>query len=110
MRKSNNARTFLTVIMTSLALLTVCGKAEAATLVSEFIKDPVLRKKTMVACAANPGEMENKPDCINASNAQAKISLSFSHGKELSLCYRDKKSNSVPDSKCVDDFFAKQAK
>ncbi|WP_354677415.1 EexN family lipoprotein [Cupriavidus plantarum] len=44
--------------------------------VSDFAKDPALRKRVLLECHDNPGQLRNDPNCINAEKAAVSALLS----------------------------------
>lgn len=44
--------------------------------VSDFAKDPALRKRVLLECHDNPGQLRNDPNCINAEKAAVSAFLS----------------------------------
>ena len=110
MRIATKTHLFLLISLTFVGLLAACSKTDAATLVADFVKDPMLLKKTVAACEQNPGELAKTPNCVNANSANAHILLAKYTHTGVVACFKTKNYDAAPNIKCIDDYFAKNTK
>lgn len=63
----------LPALLASVFIVAAAGAASAATphSVPWYQANPAARASTLSACAADPGDLANAPDCINAEAAQS---------------------------------------
>jgi len=69
MHNPTKATISLWSIMAMLALAACAREPKAAHTVDDYMANRELRVETLKACANNPGELGNTPDCVNVKAA-----------------------------------------
>lgn len=60
-------------IILSASVLTGCSEGSRTYTVADFMADETLLERIRSECRNNPGELQETPNCMNASEAKRKI-------------------------------------